>query len=82
MGAAAGNALTASTDLIVSFLDNWSTIAHAGVDGNDIANLADAEYILRNPTIVYCQSLEWDSTCIDRRNAIPVIMDEIWSVHC
>lgn len=52
MGAVAGRALCETSDVVVSFLDDWS-IAAAGTDATDIANLADADCELENPQIVY-----------------------------
>ena len=52
MGAVAGRAICQTSDVVVSFLDDWS-IATTGTDATDIANLADADCELANPQIVY-----------------------------
>ena len=58
MGAVAGRALCAdSSDVVISFLDNWS-IETIGTDASDIANLDDADYELRNP-----QPVLWLHSC-------------------
>ena len=52
MGAVAGRALCETSDVVISFLDDWS-IATTGTDATDIANLVDADCELANPQIVY-----------------------------
>ena len=56
---------------IVSFLDDWS-IATIATDGSDIANLADADHVLDNPSRVIYQALIWDFS-----DTIPVLMEGI-----
>ena len=52
MGAAAGRALGETCDIVLSFLDDWST-ATTGTDASDIAIQADADYELNDPQPVY-----------------------------